>query len=242
MVKLFCAVVGVAGNVFSVQVDEKDSVADLKNVILAEKPNDMKGIDADRLELFLAKTEDGAWLMDDDDLDKMLQKQVDTSKMKKLRASWKLNKPVLFGPDVSLGEDVVHVLVVVPKDENDRSAAMALGVAPSLPPTTIHRHPERLKRWAAINAMIRQKNQEANQKTTSEDAKRKIHDVDKTVGYSSLCWEDIKPIYNFDDLEASLTFTAVLALVSRDLNMAGLSSNLIKYQCLASTAVATISI
>ncbi|KAG3122440.1 hypothetical protein PC128_g27766, partial [Phytophthora cactorum] len=81
---------------------------------------------------------------------------------------------------------------------------MALGVAPSLSPTTIHRHPERLKRWAAINAMIRQKNQEANQKTTSEDAKktnkkRKNHDIDKTVGYSSLCWEDIKPIYNFDD-------------------------------------------
>ncbi|KAG6964489.1 hypothetical protein JG687_00005951 [Phytophthora cactorum] len=34
--------------------------------------------------------------------------------MKKLRASWKLNKPDLFGPDVSLGEDVIHVLVLVP--------------------------------------------------------------------------------------------------------------------------------
>ncbi|POM60339.1 Crinkler (CRN) family protein [Phytophthora palmivora] len=81
---------------------------------------------------------------------------------------------------------------------------MALGVAPSLPPTTIHRHPKRLKRWAAINAMIRRKNQGANQKTTSEDAKktnkkRKNHDVDKTVGYSDLCWEDIKPIYKFND-------------------------------------------
>ncbi|KAL4145548.1 hypothetical protein PRNP1_013215 [Phytophthora ramorum] len=59
--------------------------------------------------------------------------------------------------------------------------------------------------------MIRQKNQEANQKTTNEDAKktnkkRKNHDVDKTVGYSSLCWQDIKPIYNFDvsyDLQPS---------------------------------------
>lgn len=96
------------------------------------------------------------------------------------------------------------MLVVIPKDENDRSATNAFGFAPSLPPTTIHRHLERLKRWAAINAMIRQKDQEANQKTTSEDAKytskkRKYHDVDKTVGYSSLCWEDIKPIYDFDD-------------------------------------------
>ncbi|KAF4146719.1 hypothetical protein GN958_ATG04098 [Phytophthora infestans] len=31
-----------------------------------------------------------------------------------MRASWKLSKPTLFGPDVSLGEGVVHVLVVVP--------------------------------------------------------------------------------------------------------------------------------
>lgn len=52
--------------------------------------------------------------------------------------------------------------------------------------------------------MIRQKNQDAIQKTTSEDAKnrnkkRKNHDIDKSVGYSTLCWEDIKPIYDFDD-------------------------------------------
>ncbi|KAG3115521.1 hypothetical protein PI126_g24686, partial [Phytophthora idaei] len=32
-----------------------------------------------------------------------------------MRASWKLNKPSLFGPGVSLGEDVVHVLLVVPE-------------------------------------------------------------------------------------------------------------------------------
>ncbi|CAK4195575.1 unnamed protein product, partial [Aphanomyces euteiches] len=87
-------------------------------------------------------------------------------------------------------DETIHV--VVTKQE-------ALGVAP----TTKHRHPERLKRWAAINAMIRQKNQEANQETTNEDAKtnkkRKNRDVNKTVGYSSLCWEDIKPIYNFED-------------------------------------------
>lgn len=87
------------------------------------------------------KTEGGAWLQDDDDLDKMLQNEVNTSKMKKLRGSWKSNKPDLFRPDVSLGEDVVHVLVVDPKDKYDRFAAMALGVALSLPLTTIHRHP-----------------------------------------------------------------------------------------------------
>ncbi|GMF43509.1 unnamed protein product [Phytophthora lilii] len=85
-----------------------------------------RSVVASDLQLFLAKTEGGAWLQDDDDLDKMLQNKVDTSKMKKLRGSWKLNKPDLFGPDVSLGEDVVHVLLVVPKQDgtsNEMSAA-----------------------------------------------------------------------------------------------------------------------
>ncbi|KAL7692929.1 hypothetical protein Plhal304r1_c005g0020391 [Plasmopara halstedii] len=101
----------------------------------------------------------------------------------------------------------IHVLVVVPKDENDRSAAMALGVAPSLPPTTIHRHPERLKRWAAINEMIRQKNQEGNEKTSTRDTnkKRKNRDIDSSMPYSSLSWTDLEPILSMEDfnLEAS---------------------------------------
>lgn len=65
----------------------------MKKVIKAEKPNDFKDIDADKLQLFLAKTEGGAWLQDDDDLDKMLQSKVNTLKMKKLCSSWKSNKP-----------------------------------------------------------------------------------------------------------------------------------------------------
>ncbi|KAL7682752.1 hypothetical protein Plhal304r1_c046g0126891 [Plasmopara halstedii] len=101
----------------------------------------------------------------------------------------------------------IHVLVVVPKGENDRSAAMAIGVAPSLPPTTIHRHPERLKRWAAINEMIRQKNQEGNEKTSTRDTnkKRKNRDIDSSMPYSSLSWTDLEPILSMEDfnLEAS---------------------------------------
>ncbi|KAG3230460.1 hypothetical protein PI124_g24442, partial [Phytophthora idaei] len=120
-----------------------------------------------------------------------------------MRASWKLNKPSLFGPGVSLGEDVVHVLVVVPKDAGVGAEVGVALIQLSAPPTTMHRHPERLKRWAAINTMIRQKNQYANAKTTSKDAentnkKRKKHDIDRSMGYSNLCWEDIKPIYNFE--------------------------------------------
>ncbi|KAL4165918.1 hypothetical protein KRP22_014624 [Phytophthora ramorum] len=210
MVTLVCAIVGVAGSAFSVRVDESDSVYDLKKVIKGEKPNDLKDIDADKLQVFLAKT-DGAWLSSRSEDIKKLKKGEKTALIEAL-----VEEDLELQAEDSLKDVLeenhlptplsrqIHVLVVVPKQENDRSPAMALGVAPSLPPTTIHRHPERLKRWAAINAMIRQKNQEANQKTTNEDAKktnkkRKNHDIDKTVGCSSLCWQDIKPIYNFDD-------------------------------------------
>ncbi|GMF37672.1 unnamed protein product [Phytophthora lilii] len=55
MVKLLCAMVGVAGSAFSVRVDENDLVDDLKKAIKAEKPNDLKDVDADKLQLSLAK-------------------------------------------------------------------------------------------------------------------------------------------------------------------------------------------
>ncbi|GMF11186.1 unnamed protein product [Phytophthora lilii] len=115
MVKLFCAIVGVAGSPFSVRVDESDSVDDLKKAIKVEKSNDLKDVDADKLQIFLAKTGDGAWLSDNEDLDTLLQSEIDTSSYLHLRSSWKLYKRNLFGPGVSLGEDVVHVLVVVPR-------------------------------------------------------------------------------------------------------------------------------
>ncbi|KAL4150594.1 hypothetical protein PRNP1_009998 [Phytophthora ramorum] len=62
MVKLFCAIVGVAGSVFEVDIDENKLVGHLKKVIKGEKPNDSKDIDADKLQLFLAKKDGGAWL------------------------------------------------------------------------------------------------------------------------------------------------------------------------------------
>ncbi|KAF4028105.1 hypothetical protein GN244_ATG20237 [Phytophthora infestans] len=113
MVKLFCCIVGVAGSAFSVEVNEGKTVDDLKEAIKAKKTNDFKEVDADKLQLFLAKKGD-AWLRDNEDLDTLLQSEIAFSSYLHMRASWKLSKPTLFGPDVSLGEDVVHVLVVVP--------------------------------------------------------------------------------------------------------------------------------
>ncbi|EEY70601.1 Crinkler (CRN) family protein [Phytophthora infestans T30-4] len=83
--KLFCAIVGVAGSVFSVRVDESDSVDDLKEAIKAKKPNDFKDVDAYKLQLFLAKTEkgNGAWLTEKD----VKEGVSDTSDLKLLGAA-----------------------------------------------------------------------------------------------------------------------------------------------------------
>ncbi|CAH0482568.1 unnamed protein product [Peronospora belbahrii] len=59
MVKLFCAIVGVPGNVFSVRVDEADSVDELKDAIKVKNSNKLKLVDADELQLYVAKTTDG---------------------------------------------------------------------------------------------------------------------------------------------------------------------------------------
>ncbi|KAI9982915.1 hypothetical protein PInf_006715 [Phytophthora infestans] len=79
--KLFCAIVGVAGSVFSVQVDESDSVDDLKKAIKDQSD----GLITDpwpKLQLFLAKKEkgDGAWLAEKD----VMEGVSDTSELKPL--------------------------------------------------------------------------------------------------------------------------------------------------------------
>ncbi|KAG2949667.1 hypothetical protein PC118_g25334 [Phytophthora cactorum] len=65
MVLLNCALVG-EGSVISIIIEEWKTVALLKKAIKEEKPNDFKDVDADKLQLFLAKTDDGAWLKSKD--------------------------------------------------------------------------------------------------------------------------------------------------------------------------------
>ncbi|KAL7997048.1 hypothetical protein Plhal703r1_c35g0128841 [Plasmopara halstedii] len=201
-VKLRCGVYG-EGSVFSVEIQRDADVEALQKAIVNEKKdvNLRFNVDPALVTLYLAKEKKKGkkrkWLEDDDNVKGFLRGQI-TKKYKKMRPSWKLNKEEYFG-DFQLGEEEIHILVEFPTQK----VAAPSGVIPPLPPTTLHRHPERLRRWAAINAMIRQKNQDANQKTTTKDAKntnkkRENHDIDKSVGYSTLCWEDIKPIYNFD--------------------------------------------
>ncbi|KAE9201457.1 hypothetical protein PF004_g18713 [Phytophthora fragariae] len=63
MVTLFCAVVGVVGSAFPVDIDDGQSVGHMKDVINEKKKYRFP---ADELQLFLAKTKRGGWLPDDD--------------------------------------------------------------------------------------------------------------------------------------------------------------------------------
>ncbi|EGZ28884.1 hypothetical protein PHYSODRAFT_474854 [Phytophthora sojae] len=98
MVKLFCAVVGVAGSAFSVRVDESDTVDDLKKAIKAEKTNDFKDIDADKLELYVAKR-DGEWLTEAD-----------------VKSGH--HGPRAVGSGAAAGRGPVNVLVMLPEQEH----------------------------------------------------------------------------------------------------------------------------
>ncbi|KAG4222297.1 hypothetical protein PC116_g29228 [Phytophthora cactorum] len=205
MVKLFCAIVGVAGNVFSVRVDESDSVDDLKKAIAEDQKYDFA---ASKLQFYLAK-KGSTWLTEEE-----VKKGVsDTTGLKLLDAvRAEIGDVGLSQDDVRLQvakEEVaalkgpVNVLVVVPEGAGVGVAS----VEPSALPTAMHRHPERLKRWAAINEMIRQKNQEGNEKTSNQDTnrKRKNRDIDSSMPYSSLSWTDLEPILPMEDfnLQAS---------------------------------------
>ncbi|KAG3072983.1 hypothetical protein PI124_g20861, partial [Phytophthora idaei] len=64
MVTFYCAIVGVAGSAFPVDIDESRSVGHLKKAIKEENSSTIT-CDAKDLQLFLAK-KDGAWVDEDE--------------------------------------------------------------------------------------------------------------------------------------------------------------------------------
>ncbi|KAF1330103.1 hypothetical protein FI667_g5305, partial [Globisporangium splendens] len=61
MAKLLCAMASAKGSAIAIQVDERDSVADVKNAIA----NEIK-CSVHELQLYLAKKKDGTWLLGKD--------------------------------------------------------------------------------------------------------------------------------------------------------------------------------
>ncbi|KAE9071391.1 hypothetical protein PF010_g25888 [Phytophthora fragariae] len=116
MAKLFCAIVGVAGSAFPVDIDTGQTVGDLKKAIKEEKTNKLKDIDADALQLFLAKTADGKWLPSNDpDVVAMRSGAVSEKVQNLLNGQIDPAEEIadVFVPAPQKKE--IHVLVVVPE-------------------------------------------------------------------------------------------------------------------------------
>lgn len=119
--KLFCLIVGVKGNAFSVSASADDTIGDLKKLIKSEKPNDFGHADADTLDLYLAR-KDGAWLSEDDDAELQRLSKPGGKPHELLADSNKLrpSKKIARVFDSDLGEEVIHVLVRLPEREEAR--------------------------------------------------------------------------------------------------------------------------
>ncbi|KAL3659037.1 hypothetical protein V7S43_015921 [Phytophthora oleae] len=109
MLTLNCAIVGIGGSTFPVDIDKKKLVGYLKTAIKDEIG--YAGL-AYQLRLFLAK-HGNLWLKDDDTLDKVLQSRDATSYVE-VRASEEIGN--LFGNSPT--KKTIHVLVMVPKGPN----------------------------------------------------------------------------------------------------------------------------
>ncbi|CEG48632.1 CRN-like protein [Plasmopara halstedii] len=82
----------------------------------------MEGVDADRLELFLAKTEGGAWLDEAGVASVALDERGNPRNHVQMDPTLWIKNSMHFGDNFQPDEDQIHVLVVVPVD---------IGVTPS---------------------------------------------------------------------------------------------------------------
>ncbi|KAJ0395985.1 hypothetical protein ATCC90586_000004 [Pythium insidiosum] len=125
MVTLVCALVGVKGNAFAVDIDASKSVDHLKKAIKKKKENDLKAIDADKLQLFLAKKGGDTWLESSTDDVKKLKKGEKTALIEalthednELQGEFGLQKVLKDMPEPKTKQ--IHVLVVVPEADQEQ--------------------------------------------------------------------------------------------------------------------------
>ncbi|KAH7460645.1 hypothetical protein KRP22_007791 [Phytophthora ramorum] len=113
MVTLYCAVVGVAGSAFTVDIDDKKSVGHLKDAIKVKK---MFQFPANKLPLFLAKKDEGcgAWFDEDEAAALSPDEHGHLQDFTPMKSSLFLSNPKHFESNFEPGDGQVHVVVVVP--------------------------------------------------------------------------------------------------------------------------------
>ncbi|KAE8998549.1 hypothetical protein PR001_g19296 [Phytophthora rubi] len=123
---LQCAIVGEAGDSFEVEIDDAKKVSALKEAIKTMK---LYQFPANELKLFLAKTADGKWLLEESEAAQKLAGGESVSEVLKMIAenkmlpSWKiedtLDKFKMTG-ELAPSFNQVHVLVVAPVETESR--------------------------------------------------------------------------------------------------------------------------
>ncbi|KAG1697258.1 hypothetical protein DVH05_016545 [Phytophthora capsici] len=114
---LFCAIVGVAGSAFSVEVNEDQTVEDLKKAIA---DNQKFNFANSTLQLFLAKKHEGAWLTQLDVVRGVMYPDNYTPLQfvdAKLRAVGLDSSELGEGSEKAVGKGHVHVLVLIPSPD-----------------------------------------------------------------------------------------------------------------------------
>ncbi|GMF43543.1 unnamed protein product [Phytophthora lilii] len=179
MVKLFCAIVGVAGSAFPVDVDAGQTVGDLKKAVKEEKPNKLKDVDADELQLSLAKKGTG-WLPSADL--RAIRKGEDVPGFERVSlvdtedeaySTYSIRDVLDTNGMPPPQTRQIHVLVVVSDGSN---------VAKDSPlPSAITHSENRRKRWRELNEIL------------DKNKKAKTNGVDgSSNGYSYVRWSDVK--------------------------------------------------
>ncbi|KAE9327219.1 hypothetical protein PF008_g16456 [Phytophthora fragariae] len=112
-VSLSCVIVGAAGSVFDVKIDD-GKVSQLKKAITTENPKAIK-VEAHKLQLFLAK-KGKAWLNWPGAAAVTLNGKGYPQGFEEMDPTLFIKNPNNFGANFQPGEGEVHVLVVVPKD------------------------------------------------------------------------------------------------------------------------------
>ncbi|KAE9280104.1 hypothetical protein PR003_g28049, partial [Phytophthora rubi] len=106
----------------SILIEDWNTVADLKKEIKDEKKNKLKDVDADSLQLFLAKKEDGSWLDGAEAVAAPLDDRGNPRGFEQMDPLLWLKDAKYFGENFTQGEGKAHVLVVVPKVKSKRPA------------------------------------------------------------------------------------------------------------------------
>lgn len=181
MLKLFCAVVGEEGSEFPVDIESTQSVGDLKKAIKKEKSNRIK-CDADELQLFLAKKDDG-WL-NRNGAEAVTLDALPTNFDKMDPLLW-IKNAKYFGEKFEPNEGEIHVLVVVPEGAVGSASDELASIDPQSAP-----HPHRLQRWSKINGILARNKKKA-----------RMNEEGFTTPYSSSRWTAVGPVFEEDRMK-----------------------------------------